>query len=373
MRGDPMPFYSQMRKRCINSKEFSDIQFLIGAKREPIYAHRAILSARSEVFRTVLRQQTNAQNVSLHSVKQNPLVLEDEKPEVFLTMLDYMYTNCCTLTFDLAPDLLATSIEYGLDGLRRIASRYMADAMNTDNVCTIFQAAILNQQKELQKRAMTFIEENTEKVFDSEPFIDLSDVAVAAILRSDLLQLDELDLLNSLRRWATTNSITSGIPIERLSAPVIHTIRLALLTQEELTEIENENDSAPFIPVDMLASAWKLHALKSGVVANNNLRLRQGTRERDHHQFIALAANKTANDDSDDDKSDDEEKSDDDDHSKSDHSKDSLSDSHSAAADSHKSSNSKTSSKSKSSKSKSSKSKKSKSKSQNIEKAYLSS
>ena len=49
MRGDPMPFYSQMRKRCINSKEFSDIQFLIGAKREPIYAHRAILSARSEV------------------------------------------------------------------------------------------------------------------------------------------------------------------------------------------------------------------------------------------------------------------------------------------------------------------------------------
>ena len=49
MRGDPMPFYSQMRKRCINSKEFSDIQFLIGPKREPIYAHRAILSARSEV------------------------------------------------------------------------------------------------------------------------------------------------------------------------------------------------------------------------------------------------------------------------------------------------------------------------------------
>lgn len=64
---------------------------------------------------------------------------------------------------------------------------------------------------------MTFIEENTEKVFDSEPFIDLSDVAVAAILRSDLLQLDELDLLNSLRRWATTNSITSGIPIERVT------------------------------------------------------------------------------------------------------------------------------------------------------------
>ena len=61
---------------------------------------------------------------------------------------------------------------------------------------------------------MIFIEEHTEKVLDSESFIDLSDVAVAALLRSDLLQMDELDLLNSLRRWATTNSITSGVPIE---------------------------------------------------------------------------------------------------------------------------------------------------------------
>ena len=66
------------------------------------------------------------------------------------------------------------------------------------------------------QRAMTFIEENTEKVLDSETFIDLSDVAMAAILRSDLLQLDELDLLNSLRRWATTNSITNGVPIEKV-------------------------------------------------------------------------------------------------------------------------------------------------------------
>ena len=36
---------------------------------------------------------------------------------------------------------------------------------------------------------MIFIEEHTEKVLDSESFIDLSDVAVAALLRSDLLQL----------------------------------------------------------------------------------------------------------------------------------------------------------------------------------------
>ena len=73
---------------------------------------------------------------------KGPLVLEDEKPEVFLTMLDYMYTNCCTLTIDLCPDVLSNAIEYGLDGLRKIACRFMADCLSIESAAVIFQSAI---------------------------------------------------------------------------------------------------------------------------------------------------------------------------------------------------------------------------------------
>ena len=79
------------------------------------------------------------------------MVLEDEKPEVFLTMLDYMYTNCCTLTIDLCPDVLSNAIEYGLDGLRKIACRFMADCLSIESAAIIFQSAILHDQKELKK------------------------------------------------------------------------------------------------------------------------------------------------------------------------------------------------------------------------------
>ena len=82
---------------------------------------------------------------------KGPLVLEDEKPEVFLTMLDYMYTNCCTLTIDLCPDVLSNAIEYGLDGLRKIACRFMADCLSIESAAVIFQSAILHDQKELKK------------------------------------------------------------------------------------------------------------------------------------------------------------------------------------------------------------------------------
>ena len=44
----------------------------------------------------------------------------------------------------------------------------------------------------------------------------------------------------------------------------------------------------------MLAQAWKLHALKSKTdkKVTEGLRLRRGTKTRDIHQHIALAANK---------------------------------------------------------------------------------
>ena len=42
-----------------------------------------------------------------------------------------------------------------------------------------------------------------------------------------------------------------------------------MLDQDELSEIETENDETHFIPVDMLAQAWKLHALKALVKASS--------------------------------------------------------------------------------------------------------
>ena len=71
-------------------------------------------------------------------------------------------------TIELSPDVLACAIEYGLDGLRKIVCRFMADCLSIESACIIFQAAVIHDQKELRKRALTFIEENTDAVFNSE-------------------------------------------------------------------------------------------------------------------------------------------------------------------------------------------------------------
>lgn len=49
-----------------------------------------------------------------------PLVLSDIRPSIFLAVLEFIYTNCSSLSTDMVIDVLAASIEYGLDGLTKV-------------------------------------------------------------------------------------------------------------------------------------------------------------------------------------------------------------------------------------------------------------
>ncbi len=92
---------------------FSDIRFIVGEERQVIYAHKCLLAARCEVFK------------AMFAVKEGesaaPLVLSDIRPQIFLAVLEFIYTNCSSLSTDMVIDALAASIEYGLEGLTKVS------------------------------------------------------------------------------------------------------------------------------------------------------------------------------------------------------------------------------------------------------------
>lgn len=51
---------------------------------------------------------------------QAPLVLTDIKQRTFLSVLEFIYGNSCNLTDETAVEVMAASIEYGLDGLTKV-------------------------------------------------------------------------------------------------------------------------------------------------------------------------------------------------------------------------------------------------------------
>lgn len=283
MRGDQTSFYSLMRKRCINQKEFSDVSFTVGSQKQNIAAHKCVLAGRSEVFRSMFVQQT------IHATGpiDIPYHLPDIRPEVFLTTMDYMYTNCCTLTPNLAPDVLAMAVDYGLDGLRKLCVRYMLDAINIESVCSILQSAVVHAQEEVLQRALTFIESHTKEILVTTQFLQLSEQALGVILRSDNLDADEMDILIAVRRWAGANQVVTGRPMGVLAAPVVRLLRLSLLSAEELSKIEEENREEQIIPVQQMAEAWRFHALKERMSPGSKVKARKGTEPREFHKFLS--------------------------------------------------------------------------------------
>ena len=72
----------------------------------------------------------------------------------------------------------------------------------------VMQIAVTYGQEELRERCLDFIEENTESVFRTKGFHELSEEALALLLQSDKLMMDELEILAAVREWATVNSVS---------------------------------------------------------------------------------------------------------------------------------------------------------------------
>ena len=67
---------------------------------------------------------------------------------------------------------------------------------------------------------MDFIEENTESVFRTKGFHELSEEALSLLLQSDKLMMDELEILVAVREWATVNSVRFGLLVDLYNIPV---------------------------------------------------------------------------------------------------------------------------------------------------------
>ncbi|ESP00327.1 hypothetical protein LOTGIDRAFT_225923 [Lottia gigantea] len=282
MRGDISNFAIQMKK-MVNSKENSDIKFMIGPNKQPMYAHRCILASRCAVFKAMFSEQVGNNK---HKDKDVPLVLTETSPEVFLAMLEFIYTNCVSMTSKIGLDVLETSIEYGLDELQKLTTDYLIEILNTSNACDIIQAAVKFSNNDLRDESVQFIAAHTMDVFKSKGFQELSPDCLATVLTSDQLCIDELDLYKAVKEWANVNSTIEGKSIKEVGESFVHNLRLPLLTDDELSKLEEENKTDNFIPAECFAFAWKIHALKKGEKGNPLTTKRKGTNHRDIHKYI---------------------------------------------------------------------------------------
>lgn len=72
--------------------------FVVGQEQQKVFAHRCVLACRCQAFRGMLSQAPVGSQDSSSSVPpQRPFILGNVQPEVFLAVIEFLYTNSVTL------------------------------------------------------------------------------------------------------------------------------------------------------------------------------------------------------------------------------------------------------------------------------------
>nr|CAB3481490.1 unnamed protein product [Digitaria exilis] len=155
----------------LDSKDGSDVSFIIDGNEFP--AHRAVLAARSPVFKEQLLSCCTVADAKMPSI-----TLHDIAPATFMAMLRFIYTDDLLedvkLSAETFQDLLAAADRYALHRLKLICVRKLWDDISI-TVSATLACAETHSCPELKKKCMDFfaVESNFKKAVLTDGYVQL--------------------------------------------------------------------------------------------------------------------------------------------------------------------------------------------------------
>ena len=134
--------------KLFNNQRYSDIVLVVGSRK--FYAHRMILSAWSDVFKTMLCDPTWQPNNDVpepetkgsHQHIQQDLIEEEQCAEVFEGFLKFLYCSSVSLTTENVLPLCRLADKYLVTDLRELCLKYIRDKQDDlDAALYLFQSA----------------------------------------------------------------------------------------------------------------------------------------------------------------------------------------------------------------------------------------
>ncbi|OEL18147.1 BTB/POZ and MATH domain-containing protein 1 [Dichanthelium oligosanthes] len=160
--------------RLLDSGDGSDVSFVVDGETFP--AHRAVLAARSPVFKAQLLG-------SMAEAAMPSITLRDDiAAATFKIMLRFMYTDALPGDEELGDsptemlhDLLAKADLYALERLKILCARKLRDGLAVDTVAATLATAEMFNCPELKKKCFAFFaeEENLKKAELTDDFVEL--------------------------------------------------------------------------------------------------------------------------------------------------------------------------------------------------------
>lgn len=233
--------------------ELCDVTFLVGEDRQPVCGVRAILAARSKVFRKMLytdttaapvagsaskrgakkrqqQQQQQQQHHAYHSSDgyiekhdfrgQPTVVVRDLEPEVFKQLIHYTHTGGVLLQARTLLGLMNAADHYALDELKQACIRFMERCIAVDSVCSLLSSAEkyiqFKSTKILVQKIFEFVDGNAEAILALRGFFQLPQHVVRIVLSRDELAASEISKFDAAYNWCLHNSVSEGSDAEEI-------------------------------------------------------------------------------------------------------------------------------------------------------------
>ncbi|ODM95325.1 BTB/POZ domain-containing protein 2 [Orchesella cincta] len=203
---EPCPLPTDKLGYILDNQVWHDVKFLIGEppNAEIMTAHKLILAMSSTVFEAMLFGP-------LSNAQEEVINIPDVDPTAFSQMLKFIYTGNFDASIQNAVDLMYAAKKYDVQPLTIKCSELLRSDLTAINAVTILQAAQLLDEKELERKAESFLISNFGKVIDDEDFLTMTYANLCFFLGKDELDVGELDLFFAALRWAETECTRQGV------------------------------------------------------------------------------------------------------------------------------------------------------------------
>ncbi|KAL6030365.1 hypothetical protein STEG23_034370 [Scotinomys teguina] len=120
-------------------------------------AHKAILAARSPVFRAMFEHD-------MEESKRNRVEIHDLEPQVFKTMMDFIYTGKAPGLDSMADVVLAAADKYRLEHLKVMCEDALCRNLSVENAAHTLILADLHSSEQLKTQALDFITSHASEI-----------------------------------------------------------------------------------------------------------------------------------------------------------------------------------------------------------------
>ena len=227
---------SQRTKYIFNTALLSDVKFIVPvsngeSESKVIPAHRLVLAIGSPVFFAMFCGQM--------ADTRDSIELPDREYESLLELFRFIYSDEVKLTGSNVMHVLYLARTYLVPSLVEKCGEFLRKNLDASNAFSILSHAQKFEDKDLENRCWEVVEVQTEEAVTSDDFVVIDRSLMESIVKSEKLNVKEVELFKAVNRWAEKKIENQGIASdgnakrEIIGEEILKEIRFPLMSQKE--------------------------------------------------------------------------------------------------------------------------------------------